>query len=105
MGVNSLPKAVTRQRCDCDLNPGPSAPESGTLTTRLPSHPIGYIQNILTYGYPAKPKNCRFFVNINKADLILTSPYVFVIIIITIKAAAAAAAAVAALSAETRLCP
>ena len=36
MGVNSLPKTVTRQRHDCDLNPGPSVPESGTLTTRLP---------------------------------------------------------------------
>jgi len=34
MGVNSLPKTVTRQRRDCDLNPGPS-----TLTTRLPSRP------------------------------------------------------------------
>jgi len=32
-----LPKTVTRQRCDCDLNPGPSAPESSTLTTRLPT--------------------------------------------------------------------
>jgi len=39
MGVSSLPKTVTRQRCDCDLNPGPSGPESSTLTTRLPSHP------------------------------------------------------------------
>jgi len=39
MGVNSLPKTVTRQRRDCDLNPGPSAPESRTLTTWLPSHP------------------------------------------------------------------
>ena len=38
MGVNSLPKTVTRQRRDWDLNPGPSAPESSTLTTRLPSH-------------------------------------------------------------------
>ena len=38
LGVNSLPKTVTRQRHDCDLNPGPSAPESSTLTTRLPSH-------------------------------------------------------------------
>jgi len=38
MGVNSLPKTVTRQRRACDLNPGPSAPESSTLTTRLPSH-------------------------------------------------------------------
>jgi len=34
-----LPKTVTRQRRGCDLNPGPSAPESSTLTTRLPSHP------------------------------------------------------------------
>ena len=40
MGVSSLPKTVTRQRRGCDLNPGPSAPESSTLTTRLPSHPI-----------------------------------------------------------------
>ena len=39
MGVNTLLKAVTRQRRDCDLNPGPSAPESSTLTTRLLSHP------------------------------------------------------------------
>jgi len=39
MGVNSLPKTVTRQRRGCDLNPGPSA-ESSTLTTRLPSHPL-----------------------------------------------------------------
>ena len=38
MGVNSLPKTVTRERRDCDLNPGRSAPESSTLTTRLPSH-------------------------------------------------------------------
>ena len=38
MGVNSLPKTVTRQRRGCDLNPGPSVPESSTLTTQLPSH-------------------------------------------------------------------
>ena len=38
MGVNSLPKTVTRQCRDCDLNPGSSVPESGTLATRLPSH-------------------------------------------------------------------
>jgi len=38
MGVNSLPKTVTRQHRECDLNPGPSAPQSSTLTTRLPSH-------------------------------------------------------------------
>jgi len=41
MGVDSLPKTVTRQRRGCDLNPGPSAPESSRLTTRLPSHPGG----------------------------------------------------------------
>jgi len=39
MGVNSLPKTVTRQHRSCNLNPGPSAPESSTLITRLPSHP------------------------------------------------------------------
>jgi len=38
MGVNSLPKTVIRQRRDCDLNPGPSARESSSPTTRLTSH-------------------------------------------------------------------
>ena len=38
MGVNSLPKTVTRQRRGRDLNPGPTAPESSTLTNRLPSN-------------------------------------------------------------------
>ena len=50
MGVNSLPKIVTRQRRDCDLNPGPSVTESSTLTTRLPrSHLISCIS--LGYSY------------------------------------------------------
>ena len=39
MGVNSLPETVILQQRGCDLNPGPSAPESKTLNTRLPSHP------------------------------------------------------------------
>jgi len=39
MGVNSLPKTVPRQRRGCNLNLGPSAPQSSMLTTRLPSHP------------------------------------------------------------------
>ena len=47
MGVNSLPKTVTRQRRGCDLNPGPSAPESSTLTTRLPSHPIFVVGSLI----------------------------------------------------------
>jgi len=37
VGVNSLPKTVTRQRPGCDLNLGSTAPESSTLTTRLPT--------------------------------------------------------------------
>ena len=41
MGVNSLPKTVILQRRGCDLNPGPSVPESSTRTTRLPSHQKG----------------------------------------------------------------
>ena len=46
--MNSLPKTVTRQRRDCDLKPGLSAPESSTLTTRLPSHPeLRLIKKIL----------------------------------------------------------
>ena len=40
--MNSLPKTVTRQRRGCDLIPGRTAPESSTLTTRLPSHPISH---------------------------------------------------------------
>ena len=35
--MNSLPETVTRQSRGCDLN---AAPESSTLTTRLPSHPL-----------------------------------------------------------------
>jgi len=46
MGVNSLPKTVTRQRRGCDLNPGPTALESSTLTTRLPSHSLASGQPI-----------------------------------------------------------
>ena len=37
MGVNSLPKTVIRERSGCDFNPVPSALETSTLTTRLPS--------------------------------------------------------------------
>ena len=39
MGVSSLSKTVTRQHRDCNFNPGPSMPESSTLTNWLPSHP------------------------------------------------------------------
>jgi len=53
--VNSLPKTVTRQRRDCDLNPGPSAPESSTLTTRLPSHPNCWHNIRSTVGFLSVP--------------------------------------------------
>ena len=46
--MNSLPKTVTRQRRDCNLNPGPSAPESSTLATRLPSHQGRYTERLVT---------------------------------------------------------
>ena len=36
--MNSLPQTVTRQRRGCDLDPGPSAPESSKLTSRLASN-------------------------------------------------------------------
>ena len=51
MGVNSLPKTITRQRRDCDLNPGPYAPEYNTLTTRLPSHPWERVVIIISLDY------------------------------------------------------
>ena len=45
MGMNSLPKTVTRQRGDCDLNRAllRLSPAS-MLTTRLPSHPCSDIR-------------------------------------------------------------
>jgi len=49
--VNSLPKTVTRQRRDCDLNPGTSAPESSRLTTRLLSHPKYDITELIHKEY------------------------------------------------------
>ena len=39
MDVNSLPKTVTRQRRGCDLNPGPSAPESSTVRSATDQPP------------------------------------------------------------------
>ena len=56
MDVNSLPKTVTGQRRGCDLNPGPSAPESSTLTSRLPSHPRREMNLILN----RRQRNCIY---------------------------------------------
>ena len=46
--MNSLPKTVTRQRRDCDLNLGPSVPKSSTLTTQ---HLQGENLKIATHEY------------------------------------------------------
>ena len=43
MGVNSLPKTVSRHCRGCNLSTGPSAPESSTLTTRLPSYLLSWL--------------------------------------------------------------
>jgi len=48
--VSSLHKTVIRQRRDCDLNSGPSAPESSTLTTRLASHPFAEKEGVKAAG-------------------------------------------------------
>jgi len=48
-GCEQLPKTVTRQRRGYDLNSGTSAPESSTLTTRLPSHPQ-CVQTVIRSG-------------------------------------------------------
>ena len=64
MGVNSLPKTVTRQRCDCDLNPGHSAPESSTLTTRLPNHPgQGVVEKNCSTGRPSNTITSMYVVH------------------------------------------
>jgi len=60
MAVNSLPKTVTRHRRDCDLNPGPSVPESSTLTTRLPSHPVEKIRKHALKHAPSKSENLQY---------------------------------------------
>ena len=60
--MNSLPKTVTRQRRGCDLNPGPSLPESSTLTTRLPSNPINAVRGELIELWAYVPLH-RFCVN------------------------------------------
>ena len=62
MGVNSLLKTVTRQRRD-RFEPGPSVPESSTLTTRLASHPpleVGPLNPARGYGECCKlPQRIR----------------------------------------------
>jgi len=58
MGVNSLPKTVIGQRRGCDLNPGPSAPESSTPTTRQVRDTI-FIRLYVTCMTPALIQSLR----------------------------------------------
>ena len=50
MGVNSLPKIVTRQRRDRDLNPGHSVPESSTLRPIIDAAHAEYAKQGLRNG-------------------------------------------------------
>jgi len=59
MGVNSLPNTVTRQRRGCDLNPGPSAPEYTTITTRLLSHINLFVTEIINWN-----PRCSLYANL-----------------------------------------
>ena len=54
MGVNSLPKTVTGEHRGCDLNLGPTAPESSALTTRLPSHIVNTFERSVLSGVVVK---------------------------------------------------
>ena len=62
MGVNSLPKTVTRQRRDCDLNLGLTAPESSMLTTQLPSHRRDLAMENNCFFYPENRYSSRHVV-------------------------------------------
>jgi len=63
MGVNSLPKTVTRQRRGCDFTPAPSAPESSTLTARLPNTNINYHNHI------HKPETLTIFLTLYRGQV------------------------------------
>jgi len=68
MGVNSLPKTVTRQRRGCDLNPGPTAPEPSPLTARLPSHTLRYFWTLsgrIRRRLSADDRLCNVLLNIS----------------------------------------
>jgi len=69
MGV---PKTVTQQSHSCNLNSGPSVPESSTLTTLLPNHPIkGWLGSRVVSmldsgtegpGFKSQSRRCRITV-------------------------------------------
>ena len=73
MGVNSLSK--TRQRRDCDLNSDLSAPESSTLTTRLPTVFSVYYRHLFGVGEFPLPQNLQF--SFPQMDAILSAINLF----------------------------
>jgi len=74
MGANSLPMTVTRQRRDCDLNPGSTAPKSSTLTTRLPSHPTRWVEHSnLRFEYIRLDSLCESIRFVKKSAFRFTS--------------------------------
>jgi len=65
MGVNSLPKTITRLHRGGDLNPGPSAPESSALTTQLRAI---FMTRQMQENFRIKGKKLYFgFVDLEKA--------------------------------------
>ena len=71
--MNGLPKAVSRQRRDCDLNSGPSAPESSMLTTWLLIHPV--VQYIgLQSTSPLQELACCMGSHSDRADIPTFTP-------------------------------
>ena len=48
VGVNNLPKVVTRQRRGRELNSQPASCKSNALATRLPSHPVARFECLNT---------------------------------------------------------
>jgi len=75
MGVNSLPKTVTRQRRDCDLNPDTSAPESSTLTTQSTEPPNCTTAQIVTMYNTYNTYSHRSFAD-SKGSLITAGPII-----------------------------
>ena len=57
--MNCLPKTVTRQRRDCDSDPGPTAPESSTLTIRLPELRFAFSALTLLVGRQEGHPACK----------------------------------------------
>jgi len=54
--VNSLPKTVTRQRRDCDLNPGPSAPQHANHSaTEPPYHSLSTLPFVKSAPFTTYP--------------------------------------------------